>query len=146
MFKVDAYIGVGTTYPKKKKRTCGYILECTTKAGKTIRKERYIEAEATYHEATLTAILEALKSFNQSCEIHLRTQNEFVANMMTKEMDGWATKGFVNAKGKPVRNKELWMQIWKKTQAQLIFVTIGEHKYTGQMKAREKECLKNSEK
>ena len=53
----------------------------------------------TYHEATLRSLSDALDRLNQSCEVHIHTEDRFVLNMLDTQLEKWAGNNYLNAKG-----------------------------------------------
>lgn len=77
------------------------------------------------------AMIKAMERLNQSCEVYLHTENEFVLNMLERNLDRWAGNEFLTTKGKPVANQEEWMQLWRLAEKQLILTVPGKHEYSG---------------
>jgi ribonuclease HI len=66
------------------------------------------EAETTNNRMEMTAVIRALKALTEPCAVTLHTDSRYVIDGMTKWIDGWQRKGWVNASKKPVRNQDLW--------------------------------------
>jgi ribonuclease HI len=66
------------------------------------------EAETTNNRMEMSAVIHALKALREPCAITLHTDSRYVIDGMTKWIDGWQRKGWVNASKKPVRNQDLW--------------------------------------
>ena len=79
----------------------------------------------------MTALAEALGRFNQSCEVCICTEDEFVLNMLERNLAIWAGNEFLTSKKKPVANQEEWMRIWRLSNKHLILTSSGKHEYTG---------------
>lgn len=130
MQEVHIYIGVDSISAKPSAKRFGYVLECRV-AGQTVTREGFGQTAGTYHQATLMAMAEAMERLNQSCEVYLHTEDEFVLNMLERNLDRWAGSGFTTSKGKPVANQEEWMKLWGLSQKQLILTAPGKHAYSG---------------
>ena len=59
----------------------------------------------------MTAVIEALKRLQEPSEVELTTDSQYVIKGITEWMDGWIRKNWVNSQKKPVKNKELWLEI-----------------------------------
>ena len=62
----------------------------------------------TNNRMEMTAVIEALNALIEPCEITLHTDSRYVIDGMTKWIDGWQRKGWINASKQPVRNADLW--------------------------------------
>ncbi|WP_338241114.1 ribonuclease HI [Aurantiacibacter hainanensis] len=66
------------------------------------------DPETTNNRMEMTAAIRALKALIVPCEVTLHTDSRYVIDGMTKWIDGWKKRGWVNASKKPVRNADLW--------------------------------------
>ena len=66
------------------------------------------DPDTTNNRMEMTAVIEALNALIEPCEITLHTDSRYVIDGMTKWIDGWQKKGWVNASKKPVKNADLW--------------------------------------
>lgn len=129
MFEVHIYIDVDNISAKPTSKWFGYVLECKALGG-VITREGFGHILGTYHRATLVAMAKAMERLNQSCEVHIHTEDEFVLNMLENNLDHWAANGYITTKRKRIANKEEWMKIWELSNKQLILTEPGEHSYT----------------
>ena len=67
--------------------------------------------DTTNNIMELTAVIEALKQLNRSCNIIITTDSNYVKNGITKWIHNWKLNGWKTANKKPVKNKDLWMQL-----------------------------------
>lgn len=77
----------------------------------------------------LTAVLEALRWANRLGEsVTLYCDSEYVINSITKWMQGWATKGWKKADGKPVANLEIMQQLFQEyNSSKHTFIKVRGH-------------------
>lgn len=136
MWKVSIYIQTDSTSPRTLDRSYAYIIECEKKSGKLHRAEGTGEITGTLHQATLTAIGEAMERLNQSCTVHIYTEDRFVSNMFSSNIDKWAGNGWRTSKGSEVENRVEWETFWKLTRGQLVRMVPGKHKYSEWMKGK----------
>ena len=69
------------------------------------------EADTTNNGMEMTAVIRALTTLIEPCEIMLHTDSRYVIDGMTKWVEGWKRKGWVNASKQPVRNQDLWHEL-----------------------------------
>lgn len=141
MRRADIYIEIENTSPKASEKWYGYILECKVD-GETKTREGFGKIEGTYHQAVLTALIEALERFRESCEVHVHTENEFILNMIDMNLEKWAGNEFQTSRGKLVANQEEWVRIWGLSNKQLLITEHGDHEYASWLESairREKE-------
>lgn len=66
----------------------------------------------TNNRMEISAVLEALKFLNRPCEVTVVTDSQYVGNSISKGwIYGWAKKGWVDKKGKPRLNSDLWKEM-----------------------------------
>ena len=76
--------------------------------------------ETTNNRMELTAVIEALK-FVQSTEenhdeVDLYTDSQYVKRGITEWIKRWIINGWRNASKKPVKNKDLWVELYDLTR------------------------------
>lgn len=130
MFETKIYIEIDSSSPKVTEKCYGYVMECIV-AGEPKTREGFGKVTGTYHQAVLTALGEALERFKQPCEICICTEDEFVLNMLERNLSAWVGNEFLNSKGKPVANREEWKKIWLLSNKHLMLTQQGKHEYTG---------------
>ena len=59
----------------------------------------------------LTAVIKALESLSRSCNIIITTDSNYVKNGITEWIYNWKNNGWKTANKKPVKNKELWVEL-----------------------------------
>lgn len=65
------------------------------------------QARTTNNIMELTAMLEAFKHADPNQDLLIRSDSQYVINVVTKWAPGWRRKGWKKADGKPVANREL---------------------------------------
>ena len=84
--------------------------------------------DTTNNIMELTAVIEALKKLKSTCnhEIEIYSDSAYVVNAFNNGwIYNWIKKGWINASKEPVKNKELWQELYdlvKKYNAKLIKV------------------------
>ena len=59
----------------------------------------------------LMAVIESLKVINKPFEIEITTDSKYVKNGITSWIHNWKKNGWKTAAKKPVKNKELWIEL-----------------------------------
>lgn len=67
--------------------------------------------QTTNNIMELTGVIEALKALKEPCQIEIYSDSKYVIQGITEWIHDWKTRGWRNAAKKPVKNKELWMQL-----------------------------------
>ena len=67
--------------------------------------------ETTNNIMELSAVIKALKELNRSCNIIITTDSNYVKDGITKWIHNWKKNGWKTANKKPVKNKELWLEL-----------------------------------
>lgn len=136
--EVHIYIGTDSKAPKSCTRKYGYVLECNLR-GTPWTKEKFGEAEGTYHSIVLRALIEAMKRLTKESEVHIHTENVYILSMLEKNVDNWEENGYMTSKGKPVANADQWKELHSITENHLLLSEPGKHTYTKWMIERMKK-------
>lgn len=141
MPEVNIYIDTSIKGPSKRKGAYIYILEYRTGDGKIVTRDgRGILDQATENELALTAITDALKRLNKSCSVRVFTRCDHILNAMKNHWARqWQKKGWVNAKGKKVRNADLWEKVLTELDKHICLFTDQEHSYGSWMESELKK-------
>lgn len=130
MWEVNIFIQTDSISPRTLNRSYGYLIECRTQSGKLHKKEEIGKIEGTLHQAALTAVNQAMKRLNQSCIVHIYTEDRLLCNMFSSSMDKWAANDWRTSKNSEVKNREEWETLFKLTRGQLVRMIPGKHKYS----------------
>ena len=84
--------------------------------GGNSRELKGYNSDTTNNIMELTAAVEALKVLKRSCEVILTTDSNYVKNGITEWIQQWKKIGWKTANKKPVKNKELWIELDKLCQ------------------------------
>jgi ribonuclease HI len=69
------------------------------------------DPDTTNNRMEMIAAISALNALIEPCEVTLYTDSRYVVDGITKWVDGWQRRGWVNASKKPVRNADLWHEL-----------------------------------
>lgn len=74
-------------------------------------------ANTTNNIMELTAVIEALKMLKRPCKVNVYSDSAYVVNaFVQKWIYGWMKKGWKTAGNEPVKNKELWQELYDLTK------------------------------
>ena len=77
----------------------------------------------------LTAILEGLKALKVECEVEIYSDSAYSVNAFNQGwIYNWIKKGWKTSSGEPVKNKELWQELYDLTKKhQVTFNKVKGH-------------------
>tara|TARA_B100001029_G_C15063015_1_gene460322 strand:+ start:6005 stop:6460 length:456 start_codon:yes stop_codon:yes gene_type:complete len=81
------------------------------KYGNTRKEIKGFSENTTNNIMELTAVIKALESINQPCEIIITTDSNYVKNGITEWIFQWKKRGRKTANKQPVKNKQYWEQL-----------------------------------
>lgn len=75
----------------------------------------------TNNQMELQAVISGLAAITRPCQVTIVTDSQYVMNGFTKGwLEKWRKNDWKTAAKKPVKNKELWQQLWDLTQTHEI--------------------------
>ncbi len=85
--------------------------------------------DTTNNVMELTAVIEALKLLKFKCKVSLYSDSAYVVNAFNQKwIYGWMKNGWKNASKEPVKNKELWQELYDLTKThEVTFIKIKGH-------------------
>ena len=81
------------------------------KYGDKIKEINGFSNNTTNNIMELTAVIEALKQLNRKCDIIITTDSIYVKNGITDWIHNWKSNGLKTANKRPVKNKNLWVEL-----------------------------------
>ncbi|OZA94160.1 ribonuclease HI [Altererythrobacter sp. H2] len=66
------------------------------------------EVLTTNNRMEMSAVIKGLNALIEPCVVTVHTDSRYVIDGMTKWIDGWKKRGWVNASKQPVKNADLW--------------------------------------
>ena len=77
----------------------------------------------------LTAVIEALKLLKRPCKVQVYSDSAYVVNAFNQKwIYGWLKNGWKNASKEPVKNKELWQELYELTKRhEVTFIKVKGH-------------------
>lgn len=78
------------------------------------------ELQSTNNRMEMRAVIEGLKILKEPCEVTVTTDSSYVKDGITKWVHGWQRNGWKTAAKKPVKNKEIWIEMLEQTKRHQI--------------------------
>ena len=77
----------------------------------------------------ITAVIEGLKMLKYKCEVEIYSDSAYVVNAFNnKWIYGWIKNNWINSNKEPVKNKELWQELYSLTkQHEVKFIKVKGH-------------------
>lgn len=85
--------------------------------------------DTTNNVMELTAVIEALKLLKFKCNVKLYSDSAYVVNAFNQKwIYGWIKNGWKNSNKEPVKNRELWEELYSLTKIHNIeFIKVKGH-------------------
>ncbi len=85
--------------------------------------------DTTNNVMELTAVIEALKLLKYKCNVKLYSDSAYVVNAFEQKwIYGWIKKNWKNSSNEPVKNKELWEELYELTKIHNVtFIKVKGH-------------------
>lgn len=87
------------------------------------------KANTTNNVMEITAVIEGLKLLKEPCDVQIYSDSAYVINAFNQHwIEGWIKKGWQNSKKEPVKNKELWLELYSLVQKHNVkFIKVKGH-------------------
>ncbi|MFZ7276248.1 ribonuclease HI [Avibacterium endocarditidis] len=76
--------------------------------------------QTTNNRMELRAVIEALASLKEPCQVTLHSDSQYMKNGITKWIFNWKKNNWKSGTGKPVKNQDLWLLLDNETQRHQI--------------------------
>ena len=126
MMATDVYVETSISAPQEKKRKWGYVLEAP--GGRTVYQLG--EMTGTMHGITLQVLIKALRRYQKPSRITIHAADEWVLQMLLRQLSAWEQNGFTNAKGEPIKYRSGWEQLANLIKIHTITIAPGRHAYS----------------
>lgn len=85
--------------------------------------------DTTNNVMELTAVIEGLKLLKFPCKVKLYSDSAYVVNGFNQKwIYGWIKNGWKNSSKEPVKNKELWQELYNLTKIHEVeFIKVKGH-------------------
>lgn len=85
--------------------------------------------DTTNNVMEITAVIEGLKLLKEPCNVQIYSDSAYVVNAFNQHwIEGWIKKNWQNSKKEPVKNKELWLELYALVkQHEVKFIKVKGH-------------------
>ena len=85
--------------------------------------------DTTNNVMEITAVIEGLKLLKESCKVQIYSDSAYVVNAFNQHwIENWIKKNWQNSKKEPVKNKELWLELYALVkQHEVQFIKVKGH-------------------
>ncbi len=109
------------------------------------------QKQTTNNIMEITAVIEGLKLLKFPCTVKVYSDSAYVVNCFKQGwITSWVKNGWKNASKEPVKNKELWQQLYQLVQTHKVeFVKVKGHsdnEYNNRCDEMAREAIKQLEK
>lgn len=117
--------------PARRDGVAMWLIEYIKTNGEPDTREGFIHLEdGTEAAGCLMALINAFCKLKKPCSALVFTGCEHIINTCTNHWQvQWQKNGWKNAKGKTVKNAELWELLIEKTEPHVYTIQSGEHEY-----------------
>ncbi len=98
----------------------GAVLEFTHEGHVYTKELQGGEVNSTNNRMEMRAVIEGLKILKEPCEVILTTDSSYVKDGITKWVYAWQRNGWQTSAKKPVKNKEIWLEMLEQTKRHKI--------------------------
>ena len=85
--------------------------------------------DTTNNVMEITAVIEGLKLLKEPCKVQIYSDSAYVVNAFNQHwIENWIKKNWQNSKKEPVKNKELWLELYALVkQHDVEFIKVKGH-------------------
>ena len=85
--------------------------------------------DTTNNVMEITAVIEGLKLLKEPCKVQIYSDSAYVVNAFNQHwIENWIKKNWQNSKKEPVKNKELWLELYALVkQHDVQFIKVKGH-------------------
>ncbi len=85
--------------------------------------------ETTNNVMELMAVIEGLKCLKYPCDVEIYSDSAYVVNAFNQNwINSWLKNGWKNSNKEPVKNKEMWQELYELTQIHKVkFIKVKGH-------------------
>ena len=85
--------------------------------------------DTTNNVMEITAVIEGLKQLKEPCKVQIYSDSAYVVNAFNQHwIENWIKKNWQNSKKEPVKNKELWLELYALVkQHEVQFIKVKGH-------------------
>lgn len=149
MHEVSIFIESTWRGPARRDGVAMWLVECKRGERLDTRQGFVHVKEGTETQGNLMAMINALHILKKPCKALVFTKCSHILISMQQEWPKeWQENGWIGAKGKPVKNAELWKMLIEKGKRHTYTLKDDHHEYENIMQSdlrKELESWKNTE-
>ena len=81
---------------------------CLLRCGSATEEISGTEAHTTNNRMELRAVIAGLSALKEPCAVRVVTDSQYVQHAMTQHLSHWIARGWLNSRGIPISNQDLW--------------------------------------
>ena len=81
---------------------------CLLRCGSAEEEMSGTEAHTTNNRMELHAVIAGLSALKEPCAVRVVTDSQYVQRAMSQHLPHWIARGWLNSRGNPVSNQDLW--------------------------------------
>lgn len=117
----------------------------------TIKEISGYMPDTTNNIMEITAVIEGLKKLKFACEVEIYSDSSYVVNAFNNFwIQGWIKNNWINSSKEPVKNKELWQELYELTKKHEVkFIKVKGHSdnvYNNRCDELARNAIKNNSK
>lgn len=134
-FKVNIYIEVYYTGPAVMDNAGMWLIEYIKSNGTPVTRSGIIKKDKiTENALVLELLVAALETLTKLCFVRVNTRCEHVLHTTQNHwLVQWKKNDWRNAKGREIKNKELWQKVSELMELHVVSFCSGEHSYRKRM-------------
>lgn len=107
--------------------------------------------DTTNNIMEMTAVIEGLKMLKYKCEVEIYSDSSYIVNAFNNFwIQGWIKNNWINSSKEPVKNKELWQELYELTKKHEVkFIKVKGHSdnvYNNRCDELARNAIKNNSK
>ncbi len=137
-FEINIYIETSSHGPAIRRAAGMWMIEYIKKNGEPETRQGVIlKDSATENALALELLRDAFLKPTKSCSVRVNTECEHILNVLRNYwLPQWKKNDWKNAKGKPVKNEELWKQCSELMDKHTVTFENAPHSYRSVMQDR----------
>jgi ribonuclease HI len=101
-----------------------FVLRC----GSHQQENSGTDAHTTNNRMELQAVIAGLSALKEPCSVRVVTDSQYVQRAMTRNLSKWMTRGWINSRGVPISNRDLWEALLRESRRhQVIWSWVRGH-------------------
>ena len=84
---------------------------CLLRCGSAEEELVGTESHTTNNRMELHAVIAGLSALKESCAVRVFTDSQYVQRAMTRHLTHWVARGWLNSRGIPISNQDLWKRL-----------------------------------